>query len=583
VSQVVLEGQRIAIHAGAQGNDAVVGLHDVGFKTLLSRLGISTTWGAGERYILFTTPEPKIISFALGDVRYDAGEVSGQAGFAPYERGGEVYLPFYTLLRAVGFEPKIDGGETILQSQVEVDIQSRGQAARVLMHAGVPLAGRLIASSGNRIVYQFDGVGSTLERTRRVHAGGIDEIRIEQSGSVRAPVTRVTFVLSDGANASEMPSENNHDFQLAINGGRGRQVAAATAAPAPSPSPVETASPKSVVAVTAVDAAQSQDGFSVRIAVSGNASFEWHRLLDNRWYVDIHGATLQAPPRDETQTAPSVTSLRVHQVSGDSVRVALTLTGPKLVDVNPGADGLTLLAHNEDDDMLARSGSGSIGGNAVATAAPTSEGWKFKPAPAKTYVPTNPRLIVLDPGHGGSDAGAQRGGLSEKTLTLDISQRLRALLIVRGWQVQLTRTTDIDVYAPNDSAKEELQARVDVANNTGARLFVSVHVNSFVNDAPNGTTTYYYKTEDRQLAQAVHDRLTSANLGTKDDGIIKNNFYVVVHTAMPAILIETAFLSNPNDFALLQSSAWLQRIAKAIADGIGEYAGAPVAAGSGQR
>jgi N-acetylmuramoyl-L-alanine amidase len=148
-------------------------------------------------------------------------------------------------------------------------------------------------------------------------------------------------------------------------------------------------------------------------------------------------------------------------------------------------------------------------------------------------------------------------------------------LVARGWQVQMTRTTDVDVYQPNDSAHDELQARDDIANQAGARLFVSVHTNSFSGSGPNGTTTYFYKGIDRAFADAIHRRFQGAALGTKDDGVIKNNFYVLVHSNMPAVLIETAFLSNPDDYALLSSPAWLQKIAQAIADGIGDYAGSP--------
>jgi N-acetylmuramoyl-L-alanine amidase len=105
----------------------------------------------------------------------------------------------------------------------------------------------------------------------------------------------------------------------------------------------------------------------------------------------------------------------------------------------------------------------------------------------------------------------------------------------------MTRADDTDVYAPNDSAKEELQARDDVANNAGARLFVSVHVNSFTSASLNGTTTYYYKGSDLSLAEAIHRRLISA-LGTKGDA------------------------------ELLRSPAFLQKIALSIAEGIGDYA-----------
>ncbi len=194
--------------------------------------------------------------------------------------------------------------------------------------------------------------------------------------------------------------------------------------------------------------------------------------------------------------------------------------------------------------------------------------WKF--GPRSGYVPTNPRLIVIDPGHGGSDRGTVHGGVAEADLTLDMAKRLREILIARGWQVKMTHDTDVDVYAPNDSPHDELQARVNVANDAGARMFVSVHVNAYINSGPYGTTCYISKPEDVPLARSIETQLDAD--GTKDDGVVKSHLYVTYHTKMPAVLIETAFLTNPGDYALLTSAAWRQKVAQEIADGIGQYA-----------
>ncbi|MBV8246467.1 MAG: N-acetylmuramoyl-L-alanine amidase, partial [Candidatus Eremiobacteraeota bacterium] len=77
------------------------------------------------------------------------------------------------------------------------------------------------------------------------------------------------------------------------------------------------------------------------------------------------------------------------------------------------------------------------------------------------------------------------------------------------------------------------------------------------------------------FAEAVHKRLIDADLGTKDDGIVKAKYYVVNHTTMPAVLVETAFVSNADDYLKLSSPEWLQRVAQALADAIGDYAGPP--------
>ena len=273
-----------------------------------------------------------------------------------------------------------------------------------------------------------------------------------------------------------------------------------------------------------------------------------------------------------------VGGLRVHQFATAPVpvvRVSLSLVSDRRVAVTPAADGLTISVATEDDPNPQRIGMGRVGsGSAGAYAAPAP--LTAGPAPPAA---ANPRLVVLDPGHGGSDAGAAHNGLVEKDLTLDIARRLRGALVARGWSVRMTRDGDNDVYAANDSAHDELQARCEVANAAGARMFVSIHANSYTSSSLNGTTTYYYKAIDRPLAEAVHRRLILA-LGTKDDGVRKDNFYVIHHTTMPAILVETAFVSNPGDAALLHSPDFLQRVADAIAEGVGEYAAANRSAAS---
>ena len=333
----------------------------------------------------------------------------------------------------------------------------------------------------------------------------------------------------------------------------------------------------------------ADDEFTVAVAVAGPVTYEWHRLSDNRWYVDLKPATLAMGAQEIPVRNPAVRSLRVKGFVGPNdrlptVRVALTLASPRIVNVVATTAGLAVVVDQLDDVAAARTGTGEIaGGKLIASVvplppvaaapqtndagAPTPEPWKFSPAPPAG---TNPRLIVLDPGHGGSDPGSMHNGLVEKDLTLDISRRLRSLLVARGWLVRMTRDSDVDVFAPNDDARDELQARCDVANNAGARLFISVHINSFTSSALNGTTTYYYKSDSYGFADAIHARL--ATLPTADDGIRKENFYVIHHTTAPAILVETAFLSNANDAKLLKSDAFLNRVASGIAGGVGDYA-----------
>ncbi|MBM6748674.1 N-acetylmuramoyl-L-alanine amidase [Megamonas rupellensis] len=183
------------------------------------------------------------------------------------------------------------------------------------------------------------------------------------------------------------------------------------------------------------------------------------------------------------------------------------------------------------------------------------------------------KIITIDPGHGGSDSGAiGPNGYTEKEGAFAISQKVASILNQSGAKVVMTRDSDVDVYGPNASARNELQARVDVGNNANSDIFVSIHCNAFVNPAANGTQTFYYGSsyQGQRLAQNIQEKMIEAN-GLRDRGISTCNFYVVKHSYMPAVLIETAFITNYDEEALLSDDEWQTTMAKAIAEGINEY------------
>ena len=183
------------------------------------------------------------------------------------------------------------------------------------------------------------------------------------------------------------------------------------------------------------------------------------------------------------------------------------------------------------------------------------------------------KIITIDPGHGGSDSGAVGpNGYTEKEGAFAISQKVASILNQSGAKVVMTRDSDVDVYGPNASARNELQARVDVGNNANSDIFVSIHCNAFVNPAANGTQTFYYGSsyQGQRLAQSIQEKMIGAN-GLRDRGISTCNFYVVKHSYMPAVLIETAFITNYDEEALLSDDEWQTTMAKAIAEGINEY------------
>ena len=191
----------------------------------------------------------------------------------------------------------------------------------------------------------------------------------------------------------------------------------------------------------------------------------------------------------------------------------------------------------------------------------------------------NGKIIVIDPGHGGNDAGAiGPTGVMEKNVTLSVALELEKLLKDEGAVVIMTRSTDKTVSPKGSKASdiEELQARCDVANREKAHIFISIHADSFTNPSARGSTGYYYAKSDtddgRRLADAIRRGLCE-QIKTPSRGTKPCNFYVVRHTDMPATLLELAFISNPEEEKILDSDDGVKKAAQGILDGIEDYFG----------
>ncbi len=167
--------------------------------------------------------------------------------------------------------------------------------------------------------------------------------------------------------------------------------------------------------------------------------------------------------------------------------------------------------------------------------------------------------IVVDPGHGGHDAGALApNGLQEKFVNLSVSKHLGNMLKKEGAQVRLTRTSDKFVSLPG---------RANIANKAKAHRFISVHQNSAPRKGAMGTETYFHHKRAAKLAKFAQNELLKY-LKYPNRGAHKAAFAVIRRTNMPGILTEAAFMSNPREAKRLQSSAYRERQAFAIFNGI---------------
>ncbi len=198
------------------------------------------------------------------------------------------------------------------------------------------------------------------------------------------------------------------------------------------------------------------------------------------------------------------------------------------------------------------------------TVPPNVPQWNSAYTPAKT--------IVIDPGHNysGVDTGAVGCGLREQDITWYIAEKVKPILISHGFNVVMTRNSLYD-NCGNGTTADSLAYRYNLANNIGASLFVAIHCNA---GGANGTETYCYygSTEGRRLAQSIQSYITGT-VGTVDRGVREAEFAVIRHTVMPAVLVETAFIDNPDDAAILADDGCRQLYAESIAHGICDYMG----------
>ncbi|MEF9934998.1 MAG: peptidoglycan-binding protein [Clostridium sp.] len=159
----------------------------------------------------------------------------------------------------------------------------------------------------------------------------------------------------------------------------------------------------------------------------------------------------------------------------------------------------------------------------------------------------NIRKVFIDPGHGGTDPGAEGNGLVEKTVALSIAKKIGNILVSKG--ISVTYSREGDTYLT-------LSERAQKANSWGADLFVSIHCNSFNSSSAAGTECYTYanaseytKCLSKNISSSISSALNVSNRGHKEA-----NFAVLRLTNMPAVLVETAFISNGSDALKLKNN-----------------------------
>ncbi|WP_018133462.1 N-acetylmuramoyl-L-alanine amidase family protein [Effusibacillus pohliae] len=178
-------------------------------------------------------------------------------------------------------------------------------------------------------------------------------------------------------------------------------------------------------------------------------------------------------------------------------------------------------------------------------------------------------LICNDPGHGGTDPGAQGNGLQEKTVVLEIALKANERLKAHGFQTIMTRTDDTFIG---------LSERADMANRAHANYFISYHLNA---GGGSGFESYvmdgYDNGETGRIRSVIHSRVAEyfVSNGLPDRGKKQADFAVLRETVMPAVLLELGFIDNGADAEKLKDAVFKSGLVEAIVRGVCEAFGVP--------
>lgn len=333
----------------------------------------------------------------------------------------------------------------------------------------------------------------------------------------------------------------------------------------------------------------------MRVRLTGKIGSNWRVRLSSLQSGWVKESALQELPRGTSPTPVLVTNLTVsHDGESTKVRIPLSDTLPYrteqwadpmrlMVTLYGAADKTDLIKHNTADSLLRMISWKQLSPDTVQIVLEPrfSKWWGYDVRYEGTTLVIEVRkpwtsdeltgmVIAVDPGHGGSDAGAE-GPHSwfEKEANLAIARKVVEMLERAGAKPFLTREKDIDV---------PLYERPKIAWNRNARLFISVHCNSSGEaENPiwnNGFSTYWYQPQSAAFAEAIHSAYVR-QIKLPDHGLFYADLAVCRMTQMPAVLTEQAFIIVPEQEVMLFDSKFHSAIAKAIVDGVRRFVAKP--------
>ncbi|MBC5826085.1 MAG: N-acetylmuramoyl-L-alanine amidase, partial [Candidatus Eremiobacteraeota bacterium] len=593
-AQVWVAGRQIPFaQLGLAYGDPVAAVDDPGTVAMLEAVGARAQWQPGTSFVAITRADGRLVTFTLGSNAVSVDGSPTGIPFAPFSRASTVYLPLESLGKALGLGVRgFRGGYVFVPQIVSLRHSADRRRTIISLTASAPLDWQSRYDARKRLLtLAFRGFASEVSGVLPVSGGQVTRATLWASGPPGYPTTALTLKLnpkvefaahrgSDRVSADIILSRDKNALVKRAPSRRVQDLGSARLVPAKVQSSAEPTA-RSTVQPTAEPAAEPTDsssatddgqssspsplpafsqspgpgpqspnagdqkisniglletatGTRLTFTVSGPVTYSWHRLADpdNRYWVDVDRAILIGPAQVLMSKLSFIKSIKVSQheiVPEHVVRISIVPTqaidvrvGP--VDVSPNTLAVDIQSAPPADGAPT-SGNGSFAMPSVSRTLPTAR-----------HAATRGDFIVIDPGHGGNDPGAIPipNGLVESHVTLEVSKRVQQGLRKLGWHVVLTRDGDYEVGDPKGPDRQELQARCDIANAGGARLFISIHANaSASSSAPHGATTYYWRSDSRSLARTLQHDFVAAT-GLSDDGVQRARFWVVRHTDMPS-------------------------------------------------
>ncbi|MGP1383272.1 MAG: N-acetylmuramoyl-L-alanine amidase [Thainema sp.] len=391
----------------------------------------------------------------------------------------------------------------------------------------------------------------------------IDRLQIEQLDDDPA-VVRVTLTLPERAPDWDINPSNLGGLVLIPR--RGTTFVAGerpVELPRTTDTNIRVATPDQIATIRSVQLAENE----TQLLIESDGALTYtsqYNQNENAYEIRIPSAQLaeEVEGPELTEDSP-LTRLRLRQEEGNVVVVLVQpAAGIQFGNVTRPEDD-TIAIQLQRGSTTATAPPPSTTGTPIPVPQPSAVPPETRPAPSLPSVRNERIVVVIDPGHGGRDPGAVGiGGLQEKDVIFPIAREVAALLEQQGVQVIMTRTDDREI---------DLEPRVQIAERANASLFVSIHANAISLSRPdvNGLETYYYSSGQR-LAQVIHNAILQ-NVAIQDRGVRQARFYVLRNTSMPAILIETGFVTGAEDSRRLADPTQQRVMAAAITQGILQY------------